>query len=293
MIVQGSCGLADKNISPSSSSEKDPLSLFIRKANQYLYQYFKYIICFIVLLLMVFGGVLLWQYWERQQNQLAAEELYVARSALIAAEKKANGQTLSTETPDRFFNPIQKASEYTLDMQKSVEQYLTVIRRHLHRPMGVVSAIEVTFFLRAYGQQDPAIKLLQDLNKVFKKKNLLGFLLAFQLGIHWMNEGKYQLALEKFQWIQQQKKIEWLKPDVLLRIGLVYEQLNQYTKARAVYTQIKKDFTDSQAAGRAEQYLNLLKVKQAMNNKDSTKETKHVKLISDGQEDSQEKNSDK
>ena len=55
-------------------------------------------------------------------------------------------------------------------MQKSVERYLTVIRRYLHRPTGVVSAIEATFFLRTYGQEDQAVKLLQDLNKAFKKK---------------------------------------------------------------------------------------------------------------------------
>ncbi len=285
--------MADTHTSYPSTKEKDPLSLFMQKARQYLYQYFKYIIGIIVLSLVVFGGVLLWRYLEERQNQLAEEELYVARSALIAAEKEAKGQILSTDTLDRFFDPLQKASEYTLDMQKNVEQYLTVIRRHLHRSAGAVSAMEVAYFLRTYGKNSQALELLQDLNKAFRKKNLLGFLLAFQLGIHWMNEGQYTLALEKFQWIQQQTKAQWLKPDVLLRMGLVYEKLNQPAKARTVYTQIKKDFTDSQAAKRAEQYLNLLQVEQAMNQKDSTEKTKNVKVISNAQKDSQEKDSNK
>ena len=108
MIVQGSCGLADKNIPPSSSSEKDPLSLFIQKAYQYLHQYFKYIVCFIALSLVIFGGVLLWQHWEKRQNQLAEEELYVARSALIAAEKKAKEKHLVRPHRIVFLIPYRK-----------------------------------------------------------------------------------------------------------------------------------------------------------------------------------------
>lgn len=255
--------MASARIPDSAGKDTDILSRFTQKAQEIVFKYFKYILVILLFALTVFGGSLLWRYWENHKNWQAEEELYLARFALIAAEKKAKGEVLSSSNSNSLFDTAKKAPEYTQEIEQKAQNYLTHIQHYLHLPAGALSAIEMAHFLRSYDRNKQALELLEKTNKAFKQKSTLGILLAFQLSLYWMNEEKYQIALEKLQWVKQQEKALWLKPDILLRIGLIYEKLNQPVKAKAIYTQIKKDFTKSQAAARAKQYLNLLEIKKS------------------------------
>ncbi len=239
-----------------------------QKIEIWLESYFKYILLVVVLSISAFGGIKLWSYFNEKKNQQAIEELYIAKKKLIAAEKNAKGTILSqsTNSEQNIFTPGQKAPKYTAEMKAQVDHYLTLINRWKTQPGGVVSAIEMAYFLSTYNQNKIAGNLLKSVRKTFKKKTTLGFLLAFQTGVHLMNAENYTEALEHFEWIKLNTSAEWIMPNVLLKIALIYEHLKQTDKALKTYKQIIKNFSNTQVSKRAEQYMNILSVQNNLNN---------------------------
>ncbi len=243
--------------------ERDPLSLFIKKSNSFVSRYFWPATSLLVGGILIFGLSLLYAYLGKQQNEKAEELLYQARKELVLAEEKAGGDILGFNSSQNFFGRTKKA-EYNSEMEQAVHQYISVIEKWISKSAGLTAAIEMVSFLHQYGKKEQAMELVK-LVRLNKRKNMLGFLVSFQSGAYLMDQGNYNDAIESFQFIMENEKAKWLWPDTLVKIALCYEQQNKKEKAEEIYKRIKNDFSDSQASGVAEKYLNLLRIQDRMN----------------------------
>ena len=269
--------MANNNFPPEQSqSEKDPLALFINQSKNWLQQYFKSILLVLVAGLLIFGLSILFSYWQRQNNRRAEERLYQARKALVLVEEKAGGEILGVDNSQNFFGQDKKA-EYNTEVAKSANEYIKVIKKWISKPAALSAATEMAHFLYQYERRKEAVDLLQTA-RPYKKKDMIGFLIALQLGTYLMDQSEYETAIENFQFIIGDKNAKWLWPDALMRLALCYEKENKIAEAKKMYRQVKNDFSDSQAGERAVQYLNLLqlqeKIKEPTKVKATQKESK-------------------
>ena len=238
--------------------ERDPLALFIKKSSLLTQEYFKPALIVVISGLIVFGFFLFYFYWQKTENKKASEFLYQARKELILAEQKAGGDVMSIDDGKNFFGQTKKA-EYSPEMDQFVQQYISVIKKWISKPVGLSAVVEMSHFLYQYEKKEDALNLLKAAEP-YVKKNLIGFMIHFQIGTYLMDKSKYEEAIQSFQFIVKEKKAEWLWPEALLKIALCYEGQNKQTQAEETYKKIKDQFLDTKAGDKATRYFNLLKV---------------------------------
>ncbi len=238
--------------------ERDPLSLLTQKILFYTQKLFKPLAFILPAGLVGLAGFFLYSHQQKKTNNKAMELLYQSKKKLIRAEQKAGGDTLSFDHSQNFFGQAKKA-EYNKELEGQAESHIALIEKWISKPAGLSAGMETAHFLYQYGKQEQAVKLL---GRADKKKDLTGFLTAFQLGVYLMEQGKYDKALENFAFITEEKKAKWLWPEALLKTALSLEKQNKTVKAREVYKTIKKEFPDSPVSDTAGQYLNALNVMQ-------------------------------
>ena len=252
----------DKNHFPSKE-ERDPLSLFIAKSNSWVREYFWLLFAVLAICLSIFGLSLFYSYWQLQVNKKAAAILYQARKELVLAEKKAGGDILSFDKSQNFFEQAKKA-KYNPEMDKSVHLYMDLIKKWILKPSGLSAASEMAHFLYQYDKKREAVDLLK-LTVSGRQENLLGFLIAFQLGSYLMDQAEYGEAIQYFQFITGSKKAEWLWPNALISTALCHEKRKEADLAGEIYRRVKNDFPDSQSSEKAKRYLNLLQLNEKIN----------------------------
>ncbi|MDE0518204.1 MAG: tetratricopeptide repeat protein [Bdellovibrionales bacterium] len=250
--------------------ERDPLALFIKKSSFLTQKYFKSVLIIVISGLLVFGVFLFYFYWQKKENKKASEFLYQARKELILAEQKAGGDIMSIDSGKNFFGQTKKA-EYSTEMDQSARKYISVIKKWISKPTGQSAGIEMAHFLYQYEKKEEALNLL-NAAKPYVKRNLIGFMIHFQLGTYLMDKNKYEDAIKSFQFIVNEKKAKWLWPEALLKIALCYEKQNKKNQAAETYKKIKDRFLDTKAGDKAIRYLNLLKVQNKIKKPVNTRE---------------------
>lgn len=236
--------------------ERDPLSLFIKKSNSFVHKYFWPVFSTLAAGVLIFGLSLLYSYWEGQRNQKAEELLYQARNKLVLAEEKAGGDVLGFNSSQNFFGQTKKA-KYNVEMDKSANEYMNLIKSWISKPVGLAAAAEMISFLYQYEKKEQAMELIK-LAVLHKKQSLMGFLIALQSGTYLMDQGDCDEAVKNFQFITVNKKAKWLWPDALIKTALCYEEQGKKNKAKEIYRRVRDDFSDFSSGETAEKYLNLL-----------------------------------
>ena len=245
---------------PLEKEEKDPLSLFIKKSTNWVQKYFIPLGGLLGAGLLTFGLTLFYSHLQDQQNKKAVELLYQARKVLVLAEQKEGGTVLSEKgggTQD-FFKSL-KPTEYSSEIEKSVNQYWEVIQKWASKPVALSAAIELAYFLNQYKKPEKAVELLKK-SSFYKTKNLHGFFLALQLGTYLIDIKEYEQALKEFSFITQNSKAKWLWPFAFVKQALCLEKQGKVDQAQKIYEKIKNNFPDSSVHGDAVKYSNFLKL---------------------------------
>lgn len=248
----------------SQHTKINSINLLINKFKQKLQEYFKYIIGLLVIGLLILGSSMFYSYLKKQNNSKAQTFIYKAQKALVLAEQTAGGNLLSTNSNQNFYAK-KNIAKNTAELDQAINHYKNTIQQWISKPAGLFAASELSYFLYQYNKKQSAIKLLQQAT-LYKKSNLIGFLISLQLGTYLMDQGEYEQAIINFEFIIKNKQAKWLWADVLLKIALSYEKQNKLKEAQKTYQQIKNDFSDHQAYRQAIKYLNLLKLQQNIKN---------------------------
>ena len=251
-----------KSAQDSFKEEKDPLSRFIKLSHNWVVKYFTLALLTMAVAILAFGLMIFYSYWQKQQNKKAQEFLWKARAELISAEQKAGGEVLGFDTNAGFFGQPKKA-QYSPDLKQKAQRYISEIKKHISKPAGLSAVMEMAHFLREYDQDKSALQLLQSAS-AYKRKNPVGFLLAFQHGVFLMDQNACEEAVQSFRFITESAQAKWLWPEALINTALCHEKQKQLNQARAVYKKIKNIFPDSQAGEKAVRYKNAMVLLQKM-----------------------------
>ena len=239
--------------------ETDPLALFIRKSHSWMGEYFKPLVFSLVFGFLCLGSFFLYSYWETRQNQQAEEELYQAKKALVALEKKAGGDMLSFDRAQNFFTQPKKAT-HNSEIAEAVLKYAELVKSRVSLSAGRQAVLELAPFLNQYTEHRALALDLMKKAHSYKSKTPTGFLIAFQLGSYLMDQKEYSSAREVLQFIAENEKAKWLWPEALMKTALCYEKETLFPQAEAIYKKVKEDFADSPVGVQAGHNINWLKL---------------------------------
>ena len=216
-----------------------------------------------------------WIQWEKHQEKQAHDRIYIYRSALEKAYKKANGENHKRGAKDiaDFFKPNKEEPFiYSDDMKAKAEKYEEAIKKEQKTLAAAAAAIDLSDFYDQAGEKEKAVALLSLFSQ--KKRNVLSvlfgkkssasvyILLRLQLAGFYMDEKNCESALPLLYLVTDTKDAEPFHPETWLQMGLCYEQLKDSSKVEETYIKIKEQYPENPAAQTAEVYLRLFKISQ-------------------------------
>ncbi len=201
------------------------------------------------------------QYTEKKTKFKEAEQSDSAKA--LASAKAANKDKKDEKTP-----PAVKATgDLEKDYGPEVIGFEELVAKNGSSKAGQMSAIYLAEIYSEYKQSEKAIEAL---NKVVPKNEPSDVVTALAVNLKaglLADKGDCNQAVDIWQKIISQKKIEYMHNEAKLRSAVCYEKMNDTAKAEKYYMELSKntaskDEPDDRAATEdAKKYLRLLKVR--------------------------------
>lgn len=202
------------------------------------------------------------QYTEKKTKFKDAEQSDSAK-ALAAAKAEAKKDKKDEKVP-----PVVKASgDLEKDYGPEVAGFEELVAKNALSKAGQMSAIYLAEIYSEYKQPE---KALDALNKVAPKNEPSDVVSALAVNLKaglLADKGDCAQAVDIWQKIISQKKIDYMHDEAKLRSAVCYEKLNDTAKAEKYYIELSKntaskDEPDDKAATEdAKKYLRLLKIR--------------------------------
>ena len=193
-------------------------------------------------------------YLKEKQEKKKQSELYVISKAKDELEKSFSERI--SEKKDKE------------DKEPTFEDYKTIIEKYEQfvdtNLSSKASAIAATHLVDLYNKFDKKKEAETVIQKVIDggidgdKDNLLWGLLKIQKGMLEFSRQDYAQAAKSFEMIVQNKNLEHLHPDALLKMALSNYKSGQKEKAREQLKNLNENFDDSGSAKLASLYLRLI-----------------------------------
>ncbi|MGE0764085.1 MAG: tol-pal system YbgF family protein [Bdellovibrionales bacterium] len=123
---------------------------------------------------------------------------------------------------------------------------------------AVVAAINLAGLYLNNNRADAAAALLEQLGG--GGSGTLTALLQAQRATLAMEKGDFERAIGDFEKIVQNKEVDFLHSTALLKIGVCYERLKQFDRAKETYIRVSTEFGETESARAAKGYLRLLEL---------------------------------
>lgn len=201
-----------------------------------------------------------------RSEKRAFEDFYSIQSPLkksLKEEKEKRKEDEKKEKQDFFnFKPVvfNKKDLETI-FSAHIQKYQDFINKNKNKKASILASLELgELYFNA--KDFPSVKnILLPLEPMIEDKSeVLAYLFLNLLGSTFMELKKWNQALTYFKKILKNKNNSYLHPNVLLKIGLCYENLNQKEKAAQQYKDLIKKFPKSSLIQKARSYLNLMLV---------------------------------
>ncbi len=207
------------------------------------------------------------QYTEKKTKFKEAEQSDSAK-ALASAKAASKNAAKADAKKDEKTPPAVKASgNLEKDYGTEVAGFEELVAKNASSKAGQMSAIYLAEIYSEYKQPD---KALEALNKVAPKNELSDVVSALAVNLKaglLADKGDCTQAVDIWQKIINQKKIDYMHDEAKLRSAVCFEKMNDTAKAEKYYLELSKntaskDEPDDKAATEdAKKYLRLLKIR--------------------------------
>ena len=207
-----------------------------------------------------FASYFIYRAWDHSQNLKAEAIVYQIKSQLAQAEKNQEGNVLDPSTP---FLSQKKAKDYAKIKSRADEYFNHLISVKKPRPVHWLSAVELSYFLTMYNQEEQALELLDSMSRTSKSnQNWVYQILLLKLGALFMENKNYTQAIHLFSLILEEKKAQPFHLEAWFKTALCYESLGEISKAREIYSMIQQNPAGILYKEKASHYDRLLEIKE-------------------------------
>ena len=228
----------------------------------WIYSHIKILSIIFGILFFIIIFFILFTEFQKKQSHKIYSELYQMRQFLDIATKKEN-----KDMKDSSFNQITQLLNKTKtpmkvseEMVKKAHSYRLLIEKYKHTEAGAVSASYLANFYYKSKKTNQAIALLELFSSDSKTSDIYN-LLSFQLSSYYMSQKECNKALLVLDKIIQSKKTKYLHEEAYLQMGICYEHLENFVKAKELYKMIITNFNSNYSFS-AKNYLKILKLKE-------------------------------
>ena len=221
---------------------------------------------FIIAVLAGFGYVGL-QFLQRRQERAASEAFFPPeerftkiKTGFDQAKMNKLMPGLTTKDPKTA-----DAKPATGNLDQDYGSVITDLDKVAHERAGTSAGAQAAIMLAEtylnYKQPDKAADIARLPAEQMGSSNTLSQLARVLWGTALADKGDCQAAVKVWQPILDSKRDKFLVPDVSLRSGTCYEQLNQPDKAAEMYRRVTSEGAESVAGQTAKGLLRALEVK--------------------------------
>lgn len=202
------------------------------------------------------------QYTEKKTKFKEAEQSDSAKA--LAAAKATDKKDKKDDKPAP---PLKATGDLEKDYGPEVAGFEDLVAKNASSKAGQMSAIYLAEIYSEYKQPE---KALEALNKVVPKNEPSDVLSALTVNLKaglLADKGDCAQAVDIWQKILSQKKIDYMHDEAKLRSAVCFEKMNDTAKAEKYYMELSKNTSskdepdDKAATEDAKKYLRLLKVR--------------------------------
>lgn len=210
-----------------------------------------------------------WDYEKEAKVQsqyfLIEKDLLKTRTEFLQAKEAANmpakeKEKFIKENPD-FKIPTGSSGDFEKDYGTIAQRVTEFVKTAPQSKAAKMAALNLSEVQVEYGKNQEALDLLSSVRE--GSKDMLHGLVHSQLGSIEANLQKCDSAVSTWSQVISNKQAQFLHNAVKLKMGLCYESLNQFDKAKESYTQVRDADKEGGLGKTAEKYLRLLSSKGA------------------------------
>lgn len=220
-----------------------------------------------LIVVAVLGGLgyVGFQYVQKRQERAASTAFYAVEARYTKLKDGFDRARLQNLMPGMAPKDSPDAKPSTGNLEQDYGTVITdlekVARDHAGTSAGAQAAILAAETYLAYNQPDKAIEIAQVPAKNMSGKNMLASLSKVMWGSALAAKGDCQTAVGIWQQVVETKQVGFLHPDVNLRTGICYEQMNQLDKAAEMYRKVTSEASESVAGQTAKGLLRAIEMK--------------------------------
>ncbi len=255
-------------------------STFQYKLIDFLTNQWQSLAMIVILAIVVSGGFVSYQYFERSKEKSAQEQLFVLQNklndktkqidqayqdAVAAQQKQVASETKSKKKAAKIqppMPPVKTPETLAQNFGDILPQFTAFIRSHEGRKAAYMAAIRAASLAADYKDFKQAENILQLVINEPKHKDLFWGLLNGQYSGVLIQENKCEQAIPILEKIADNPAHAFFQAHALLRLGACYIQIKNYDKAEDAFVRIQTDFPQSEAAYEARDLKRLILIRQ-------------------------------
>jgi predicted negative regulator of RcsB-dependent stress response len=234
------------------------------------------------LLILAVAAALGFQWWQDSQEKAAREDIFQAEQPLYklrdendkksadkalkdaqakkdAAKKDSKAQPKEDEAePD-----LPQVADFSKDYLPKIEPVKAAILRNAGRKVALTSALALAQFVEDQKHPDVGIDVLEKTLQTAKPSELFFVLAKVELGNLYAETAQYEKAKNHYTELVNSQSAKFMLGEVLLRLGLCAQKLGQMDQAKAMYNRVVTEFSGTDAANSAKNFLRLLQFESA------------------------------
>lgn len=153
--------------------------------------------------------------------------------------------------------------DYNVAYAPLVAEYEKGIEKERGSKASLVHTSELAGFLSEEKRSGEAVTLLKKMLSGIEPRSLLETLLFTQLGTALASQNQWEEASQIFEKTLKSPSVSTVKPELLLKLGLCYEGLQNLGKAKEYLTLARDQFGSTQAGRAAKNYLRMMMLKES------------------------------
>lgn len=205
----------------------------------------------LVVVAVGFGGYLAFDAYQKNLEKHAQEELFALLKRVEDKKEKMTEADKNPETLQKNYGDILK-------------DYNVFVANQKGRKASYIAAIQIAGLALSYNDLNLGAKYLSQVDSTVKSGDIFFGLIKSQLGSVLMDLKKYQEAAEQYEILATNKSHTYFHPQALLRLGICYLELGDFSKAEDHFTKLLTAHPSTQAANEAKNMKKIVALRKGL-----------------------------
>ncbi|MCB0412996.1 MAG: tetratricopeptide repeat protein [Bdellovibrionales bacterium] len=236
--------------------------LFVSTADQigkFLSDNIKPIMALVLVALLIGVGATSWRNYSEYKEEKAAEALFGLEKNRRDIEEKFQKELMeSNKDKKQEAKTVAEKIDFT-QLEPLAQKFIEFSNQNKGTVAGATARIDAADIYFEYEKFDLSAKTLQEYLGSVDQKHFVYSLMLMQIGSSQVAMKNFDEAISSFKKVVDNEKVDFLRPEGLLKLGIAYKLKNDFENAKSSFLELTEKYSETEAGREAKSYLNLLK----------------------------------